>query len=277
MSATPSASTYSISRPRYRERVAYQFRVLRVIASVQFKLKYVDSVLGYVWSLAKPLAYFGVLWVVFGRFFDTGVGRFPLYLLIGIVLLMFVTDAVGMALPSIVERGALLRRIAFPPLVIPLSATLTALMTFGVNLIAVAAFIAASRIAPGFDWLLLIPLLVELYVFVAGLALVISTLFVRFHDVGPIWELIAQLLVFATPIMYPITILPEWAERVALMNPFVQVLQDVRFIVLGAQPALGSLPTSVEQHIIPVTIAVAVFAVGVVLHSSEAPKFAERV
>lgn len=276
MSAEPHPS-YVIPRAPLRDRLAYQLRVLRVIAGVQFKLKYVDSALGYVWSLAKPLAYFGVLWVVFGRFFDTGVGRFPLYLLIGIVMFTFVTDAVGMALPSIVERGPLLRRIAFPPLVIPLSATVTALMTFAVNLVAVAVFVAATRIVPDPSWLLLVLLLLELYVFVVGLSLVISTLFVRFHDVGPIWELATQLLLFATPIMYPITILPEWAEQLEMMNPFVQVLQDVRYIVLGPHPALGTLPTSVAEHVVPIAITLATFVLGVVLHRSEAPRFAERV
>jgi ABC-2 type transport system permease protein len=277
VSSTPQPPTYTVLRTPLAERLAYQLRVLRVIASVQFKLKYVDSALGYVWSLAKPLAYFGVLWVVFGRFFDTGVGRFPLYLLIGIVLFTFLTDAVGMALPSIVERGPLLRRISFPPLVIPLSATVTALMTFAVNLCAVALFIAVSGIVPDLSWLLIPVLLLQLYVFVVGLALVISTVFVRFHDIGPIWELAAQLLLFATPIMYPITILPEWAEQVVMANPFVQVLQDVRYIVLGPHEALGTLPTSVSEHVLPVAITVGAFVLGVVLQRLESPRFAERV
>jgi ABC-2 type transport system permease protein len=271
------APSYEVQQPSFRERLAYQVRVIRVIAGVQFKLKYVDSALGYIWSLAKPLSYFAVLWVVFGRFFDTGVGRFPLYLLLGIVLFMFITDSVGLALPSIVERGALLRRIAFPPIVIPLSASLTASITFALNLVATACFIALSGLVPGFDWLLLLPLLAELYLFVIGLALIISTLYVRFHDIGPIWELTAQLLLFASPIMYPITILPAWAQQVEMLNPFVQVLQDVRYIVLGPHAALGTLPTSVTDHVATVAIAITTFVVGIAMHRHDAPSFAEQV
>jgi ABC-2 type transport system permease protein len=269
--------SYKLQRPPFRERLAYELRVLRVIARVQFKLKYVDSALGYLWSLAKPLAYFGVLWVVFGRFFDTGVGRFPLYLLLGIVLFTFMTDAIGMALPSIVERGALLRRISFPPIVIPLSATVTAAMTFGVNAAAVGIFIGGSRIVPSPSWVLLIPLLLELYIFVVGLALIVSTLFVRFHDIGPLWELLVQLMLFASPIMYPITILPLWAERVEMTNPFVQVLQDTRRIVLGPHPGLGTLPSSLSAHVITVGVALATFLIGIWIYRREAPFFAERV
>ncbi len=269
--------TYAANRPSLRDRLAYQLRVLRVIAGVQFKLKYVDSALGYVWSLAKPLSYFAVLWVVFGRFFDTGVGRFPLYLLLGIVLFTFLVDAVGGALPSIVERAALLRRIAFPPVLIPMSATLTALMTFSVNLVAVAVFIAVSGIVPDVKWLLLLPLLGELYVFIVGLAFVISALFVRFRDIGPIWELVSQLILFASPIMYPITTLPSWAERVEMLNPFVQVLQDVRYIVLGPHVALGTIPTSISNHVIPLAVALLTFLFGIALQRRFGSSFAEAV
>ena len=271
------AATYELTRPPWRERLAYQLRVLQVMARTQFKLKYVDSILGYVWSLAKPLAYFAVLWVVFGRFFDTGVGEFPAYLLIGIVLYTYLFDSVGAALPSILERGPLLRRIAFPPLVIPVSATVTAAMTFGVNLVAVAVFIGLSGIAPDPGWLLLPLLLLQLYVFVLGLALLISTLFVRFHDIGPIWELAAQLMLFAAPIMYPITILPDWAQTVENLNPFVQVLQDVRRIVLGAHESLGTMPTGVWLHLATIALTFATLFVGLWVYRHDAPTFAEKV
>jgi ABC-2 type transport system permease protein len=272
-----TAATYELTRPPRRERLAYQLRVLRVIARTQFKLKYVDSFLGYVWSLAKPLAYFGVLWVVFGRVFNTGVARFPLYLLLGIVLYTFMFDGVGAALPSILERGPLLRRIAFPPLVIPVSATVTAAMTFSVSLVAVSVFVAASRITPHASWLLLLPLLLQYYLFVLGLALIVSTLFVRFRDIGPIWELSAQLMLFASPLMYPITILPSWAQHVEMLNPFVQVLQDVRRIVIGQHASLGTLPTSVGAHAATLAITAVVLFLGVRMHLRDAPYFAEKV
>lgn len=269
-------ASYVVERPSPRERLAYQLRVLRVLASVEFKLKYVGSTLGYVWSLAKPLSYFAVLWVVFGRFFNTGIEHFPLYLLIGIVLFTFVVDAVGLALPSIVNRGSLLRRISFPPLVIPVSASLTAAMTFGVNIVAVAVFLAAARITPTLEWFLLVPLLLELYAFTLGLGLIAATLFVRLRDIGPIWELTAQLLLFAAPIMYPITILPEWAERLASLNPFVQVLQDVRRVVLG-DSEFDQLPGGPLAHAAAVAIGLFTLALGLWIHRREAPRFAESV
>ena len=114
---------------------------------------------------------------------------------------------------SIVARETLLRKLSFPHLVIPISMTLAAAITFGVNLVVVGVFVAWNQIPPRLDWLLLVPLLLELYVFMLGVALVLATLFVRFRDVGQIWELAAQLLLYATPIIYPIGFLPRGRER----------------------------------------------------------------
>jgi ABC-2 type transport system permease protein len=247
-----------------------------VLSRAEFRLKYAGSVLGYLWSLAKPLMYFTVLWIVFGSLFKPGIERFPLYLLIGIVLYTFMADAVTATLPSIVSSGPTIRRIAFPPLVIPLASSLATAMTFLANCVAVAVFLAFARIAPEPRWLLLVPLLLELYVFVLGLALLASTLFVRFRDVGQIWEVAVTLLFFSAPIMYPITILPDWAQRLVELNPFVQVLQDVRSVLLGSDPATGGVPARVDTRLIPIAIAAGLLVLGLIVHRRAAPRFAER-
>src|SRR2546423_4688761 len=176
-----STSEDSFAPPRP---IVHQLRILRVLATMDFKLKYADSILGYVWSLVKPMALFLVLYVVFGRFVKLGVGfhGYPIYLLTGIVLWTFFIDATNTTLTSIVARGSLLRRLAFPRLVIPISMTLTSTMTFAANLIPLAAFIAWDHLTPRLTWLLLVLLLLELYVFTLGVALILATLFVRFRD-----------------------------------------------------------------------------------------------
>src|SRR3954470_19246315 len=159
------AFTYVAPQPPLADRFRYQARILRVLSKTDFKFKYAGSVLGYVWSVAKPLIYFTVLWVVFSNIFKTGLHNYPLYLIVGIVLWLFVADAVTATLPSLVARGTILRRIWFPPIVIPLAATVTALMTFLINLAVVVVFIAASDVTASLSWFLLVPLLIELYLF----------------------------------------------------------------------------------------------------------------
>ena len=138
-----------------------------------------------------------------------------------------------MMLPSIVEGGMTLRRLAFDPILIPLSASVAIGITFCVNVLAFVVFAAIQRIEPRIEWLLVLPLLVELYVFTIALGLLLSALYVRFRDISQVWELAAQLLFFACAIFYPVGILPDWAQKVAFLNPFVQIMQDIRHVLLG--------------------------------------------
>jgi len=266
---------YVAPRASLRDRISYDVRILHVLARAEFRLKYAGSLLGYVWSLAKPLMYFSVLWVVFGNLFKSGIERYPLYLLIGIVLYTFVADAVTAALPSIVSSGPTLRRISFPPLVIPVASSLASAMTFLANCVAVAVFLAASGVRPEGDWVLLLPLVLELYVFVLGLALLASTLFVRFRDVGHVWEVAVSLLFFASPVMYPISILPGWAQHLAELNPFVQVMRDVRVVLLGSDATAAGVGAPLDPRLLPIAIALVTLAAGFLVHRREAPRFPE--
>jgi ABC-2 type transport system permease protein len=259
----------------------HQARVLHVIASVQFKLKYTDSALGYIWSLIKPLSYFTILWIVFGRFFKlSSFAHYPVFLLIGIVLYTFFLDAVSTSIPSVVLSGSVIRRLSFPRLVLPMSTTLTAAITFAINLGAVVVFVIIGGIVPKPSWLLIPLLLAELYVFILGLAFALSAAFVRYRDVIQVWELAAQLLFYASPIMYPVGFLPLWAQPIAYMNPLVQVMQDVRALVVGTSQTHGTI-TSVFgtpfARALPITIAFLVFAVGLTYFRRRAPHFAELV
>jgi ABC-2 type transport system permease protein len=264
--------------------VRYYVRVVRVVGAIDFKAKYTDASLGYVWSLLKPLGYFGVLWLVFAHLLRTAnqTAEFTLYLLIGILLFLFFVDAVSVMLPSIVAGGSTLRRLAFPPILIPLSASVAITITFCVNTCAVVVFVALAKVSPRVEWLLLGPLVAELYVFVIALGLLLSALYVRFRDVGQIWELVAQVLFFACAIFYPIGILPGWAQKVAFLNPFVQIMQDTRHVVLGGTQGPNDLSAAgvyagAGGRLIPIAIALILFVGALVFFRRESRYFAERL
>jgi ABC-2 type transport system permease protein len=262
--------------------LGHRLRVLQVIVLAEFKLKYAGSALGYAWSVIKPLSLFTVLYLVFGHVFRLRLVS-PYYavsLLIGIVLFSFFADATTQGMVSLVHRESLLRRMRFPRIMIPIAATLTAGLTFGVNLVVIVGFVAWKRIVPEVDWLLLVPLLFELYLFILGTALVLATLFISLRDMGQVWELGSQLLLYASPVIYPVTLLPHWAQKVEFVNPFTQVLQDVRALVfyndvptnnVTAPDVLGEF-----GRLIPVVIAIAIFGLGVAVFKRYEPWFAER-
>jgi ABC-2 type transport system permease protein len=275
---------YPLAAARATSGVAYYMRVLRVVGGIEFKAKYAGAALGYVWSVAKPLAYFGVLWLVFAHLLRTAnqTHDFTIFLLIGILLYTFFVDTISAMLPSIVTGGSILRRLAFPPIVIPLSASVGIGITFCANMSALAVFIAIQKVAPRAEWLLVPPLLAELCIFCIGIGLLVAALYVRFRDVVQIWELTAQLLFFASAIFYPIGILPAWAERVAFLNPFVQVMQDVRHAILGGSSGPNDVTAATVYggafgRLIPILIAVLVFLGGLAFFRREARFFAERV
>jgi ABC-2 type transport system permease protein len=262
--------------------LGYHRRVLGVTVRTEFKLKYADSVLGYVWSIARPLAYFTVIWLLLGGIFGSGAAmhNYPLYLLIGIVIITYFIDAVGLQMRSIVERGGLLRKIYFPRLIIALSATGTASVTFAVNVVAVIVFVAASQIVPGIYWLLIIPLLGELYLFMLGLGLLLAMAYTRFRDIGQLWELAAQLLFFALPVMYSISLLGPVYQKVVMVNPVAQVMQDIRRIILGPEldpQTIAAVYGFREARAIPLAIAIGTFVVGLLLFHKDSKNFAERV
>lgn len=267
-----------------RSQVLYRLRVLHVVASAEFKLKYAGSALGYVWSLVKPLTLFTMLYLVFGRVFHLGSisHYYPLSLLLGIVLITFFNDATNLGMVSLVARESLLRKLSFPRLVIPAAATLTAAMTFVVNALAIVAFIAWNRLVPQPNWFLLIPLLLELYVFTLAVALILATLFVRIRDVGQIWELALQVIFYASPIIYPIGYLPGWARKIVFFNPLTQILQDVRAVILSPDLKPNRITVADAFHsgaarLIPVGIALLFFVSAIVLFRREESSFAERV
>lgn len=248
----------------------------------EFKLKYAGSALGYVWSVVKPLSLFTVMYLVFGRVFKLGAisPDYGLALLIGIVIYSFFSDGTSQGMVALVHRESLLRRMWFPRVIIPTAATLTAAMTFAINLVVVAGFIVWKGIVPQSDWLLIPPLLLELYLFTLGTALVLTTLFVSLRDMGQVWELGVQLLFYVTPIVYPVTLLPQWARDLTFLFPVTQVIQDIRALVLSDDPS-GMTITSTDVlgqfgRLLPIAITLIVLTFGTALFKRYEPWFAER-
>lgn len=254
--------------------------IVLVIASTEFKLKYTDSALGYVWSLAKPLGLFGMLYLVFGHVFrlNGGIAHYTLYLLLGIVLWTFLADATKIGLRSVVDRATLISKLSFPRLIVPLSVTLSSALTLCINLLTIAVFIAANRIVPGPRWLLLLPLLLELYFVALGLSLILSALYVRFRDVEPVWELALQILFYASPIIYPVALLPYWFKPIVFLSPFVQIIQDARSIVVPSKASVtaATIYGSPFGELLPIGVGLILLVGGYLLFRREQPFFAER-
>jgi ABC-2 type transport system permease protein len=250
-----------------------------VLAVTEWKLRFFGSVLGYLWTLARPLLFFGVLYVVFTQVAKVGnvIPHYPVYLLAAIVLYSFFSEATNNAVQSLVARENLLRKVRFPRMVVPLSVTLTALFNLGMNLVAVAVFCVANGIYPTVRWLE-IPLLVLLLALLAsGVGLLLSALFVRFRDIAPIWEVASQALFYGSPIFYTVDMYGSLKEELS-WTPIVAVLTQMRHALIDpSAPSAADVAGGVPFLLIPLGITFAIFALGVVVFRRASPNLAEQL
>ncbi len=249
------------------------------LATTEFKLRYFGSVLGYVWSLMRPLLLFGVLYVVFTQAFklNRGIADYPVYLLTSIMLWTFFLEATTNSVPSLVAREGLLRKMRFPRLVIPVSVSLTALFNLGTNLVVVLIFAIASGVEPRLSWLEL-PLLVFLLATVAvGTGMLLSVLYVRFRDIQPIWEVLSQILFYGSPIIYVASQYKGFVH-IAMCNPIAAILTQMgKAFVDPNAPGAAAYIGGAARLLIPLGIIAAVFALGVWFFDREAPRIAENI
>jgi ABC-2 type transport system permease protein len=258
------------------------FDLLWLMAVTEFKRAYFGTVLGYLWSLLRPLMFFGVLLFVFTKVLEVNsekVEHYPVLLLLGIVNFTFFQDATSSGVTSVVTQEGVVRKMQFPRLVIPLSTVLTSLFNFGTNLIVVLVFIFAFGVEPTWTWLLFPVALSALIVFTVAVTTALSVLYVRFRDIQIIWIVVAQMLLYLTPILYPIEILenPTY-ERLLMINPLAVIFEQIRVWVL--EP---NAPTALEVvggwvHLLPAAaIYVGVCAFSIWIFRREAPKIAEEL
>jgi ABC-2 type transport system permease protein len=183
--------------------------LLSELVRTDFKLRYQDSILGYLWSLLRPLFMFVILYLIFVKVLKSGGGipHFPVYLLLGIVLWNFFVEMTTQSLGSIVGRGDLIRKIQIPRWLIVFSSSISALINLGLNLIVVAVFMTLDHVSP-LDTAIILPLIIlEIYILALGASLFLAAAFVKFRDVIYIWEVILQAGFYATPILYALSIL----------------------------------------------------------------------
>jgi ABC-2 type transport system permease protein len=255
------------------------FDLLWLMSVTEFKRVYFGTVLGYIWSLVRPLMLFAVLLFVFTKVFKVGSNLpfYPVLLLTGIVLFGFFQEATQNSVTSVVAQEGVVRKTQFPRLVIPFAVTLTAAFNLTLNLVVVFAFVLAWGVDPMWSWLLLPIPLALIFVFAIAVSMALSVLYVRFRDVLIIWTVAAQVLFYATPILYPIEAVPETYHHLIFLNPLAPIFEQVR--VWAIEPGA---PTAVDvvgvAGLIPAAaIYLAVCAFAAWIFSRDAPRIAEEL
>lgn len=257
------------------------------LVKTDFKLRYQGSFLGIVWSVLKPLMLFAVMYTVFVHFlkFSDGTKTYPVVLLLGIALWSFFTEATTVGMQSIVARGDVLRKINFPKYIIILSSMMSACISLAINLVVVIIFaiIIGVQFTENVIWT---PLnLMQLFIIAFGFSLILSTLYVKFRDISHIYEVVLQILFYAMPIIYPMSLIADRhifdiaVPKIILLNPIAQTIQDIRRNLIAPEttPTTWSTVDTIWIALIPVGLSMLVLCIGVWYFKKQSRTFAENI
>ncbi len=284
MPSTSSSATtegYLSRMPSRPTPLRANLNLARELAITSFRLKYADSFLGYVWSLAKPLLIFGMMYLVFALFLLHGLVRpgenFAVELLVGVVLWTFFADATGGSLQSVLSNADMLKKAVFPRWILVVANTASAGMTLVVNLTLVLIVgIGLHWYTFGLSSVVIVPVLLEFYLLALGAGFLLASVNVYFRDLGHIWEVALQLLFFASAVVFPLSVIPPNYHFLALVNPVAQIVEDARRSIVST-----AIPWSWQVlgvwFVIPMFIVVVTFVAGVVVFARLARRFGEHL
>jgi ABC-2 type transport system permease protein len=255
--------------------------LLAELVRTDFKLRYQGSVLGYTWSLLRPLLLFSILYLVFIKFLKVnyGVPHSAVYLLVGIILWNFFLEVTSGSLSSIVGRGDLIRKIKIPRWIIVVSSSLSGVISLLLNFIVIAVFMILNHVGVTMNIIWLPLIMFEIYIFGLGLAFFLSAAFVNYRDISYIWEVICQALFYLTPLLYPVSKL-HWpiVREILFMSPLTQAVQSARYVIVTDQTyTLSSAVHSTFARLIPFLILIIVFIIGVSYFRKKSKTFAEDI
>lgn len=264
-------------RGRYR----YSIILLKQLVVTDFKLRYQGSVLGYAWSLLRPILLFLVLYLVLvqGLKFGASIPHFPVILLVGIVMWNFFAEMTSLSLSSVVNRGDLIRKIRIPRWIIIVSTSVTALINLGLNLLVVLVFMYFDKVnfMQSSIWMPFV--LAQLYIISLGLSLFLAAAFVKYRDISYIWEVVMQAGFYVTPIIYDLRIIENvMFQKILLINPVATAMQDARYLLIShSSPTINSVYGGHIYRLLPYGITLLALLVGFLYFRREAKYFAENL
>ncbi len=232
------------------------------LVSRDIKTKYRRSVLGILWSVLNPLLMMLVLTAVFSQIIRVEVeGGFALFYLTGYIIFSFVSESSSFSLVSVINGGGLIKKVYLPKYVFPLEKTIFSFVNMLFSLIAFVLvfviFLITGQVEPHLTMLLFVVPMLYVFVFALGLNLVLSTLNVFFRDVGHLWGVFMTVWMYATPIIYPISMVPEWLQSIIRFNPLYHYVTYFRNVMI-----YGTLP-SLTDNLICIGFSVMMLAIGV--------------
>lgn len=258
-----------------------RFRELLWIITVnEFRLEYANTLLGFLWTIIRPLVFFGVIFLILRGVlrFGGNIDHYGPFLVLNLILFQYFQETTTRSLRCVAAREGVVRKMQFPRIIIPLSVSLTAAFTMLLNLVAVLPLFVIMGVSPRLEWLGLLPIIVLLMALSTGVGLVLSIWFVRFEDTAQIWGLFSRILFYLTPILFPIELVPSDFRDFVALNPLSPLFEQARAFVIdpGAPGAVGASGVLLGA-VLPLVVIAAFAGLGLWIFSRGAPRVAEAL
>ena len=221
---------------------------LKELVSRDVKVKYRRSILGVLWTLLNPLLMMTVLSIVFSNLFKFDIENFPLYLLCGQVIFNFFNDATTNAMSAIIGSASLIKKVYVPKYVFVMSRVCSSLINLMSSCAALFLIMIGMRAELHWTMLLSVVPLFLLVVLALGIGLILATIAVKYRDVLHLYSVLMAVLMYLTPVIYPMSILPEWLYHLVMINPLTSILIMFRNVVIyGRLPDLQDVSFEVYK------------------------------
>jgi ABC-2 type transport system permease protein len=258
------------------------WHLLWLTAVSDFRRRYAEPALGYLWIVLRPLAFYGAVYIfvtTFSNRFGGAVPNYGAFLLFNIILFNFFADAVGRSTRSLTGRGGLVRKMRLPRIALPFSMILSIGFTLFANLILAFGFIIAGGTHPMWTWLLLPVILLPLIIFTCGMALLVAGTYVRFRDMIEIFPAFQRVLFFLTPILFPLEFIPDGTlKAMEAFNPLAPIFAQARVWIFDSDaPTWFTFGYSPVQEVLPFALMVLTCVAGWFVFTREARRVAEEL
>jgi ABC-2 type transport system permease protein len=233
--------------------------LLKELVLRDLKVKYRRSVLGYIWSILNPLLMMIVISIFFSFMFRFQIDNYPVYLICGQVVYNFYSDATRQSMNSILHGGALIKKVKLPKYIFPIARTASSFINMLFSLVAVVLVMIITK-APLSLTILLFPLpLIYLFFISMGIGMILSVLVVYFRDIEHLYGVFLLALMYASPIFYPISILPPFAMIIIKFNPLYHIMIMFRDVMY-----YGNIP-SLRDNIVCMAFAILSIGLGLII------------
>ncbi|HEY8491940.1 MAG TPA: ABC transporter permease, partial [Dehalococcoidia bacterium] len=231
------------------DRLQHTWDLLVLLTRRELKLRYQDTVLGFAWSVVKPLLLGLVLYFALGEVLKIRIESYEhyhLFLLAALFPWTWFQTSVLLAAPTFANNANLLKKVRFPRFVLPWATVANNMVHFLLSLPILAGLMLLAGKTPGAAWLVGVPLLALLQlILVLGVALAVSSLDVFFRDLEHLVEVFLGLLFYATPILYSLDLVPERFRPLVLLNPLGPLMEAWReLLLLNRLPGLDLWPAA---------------------------------